>query len=95
MELCQLGGIPAHRVQNTRECLSDPQLAHRNHFIEVGHATQGTTWVENTRFGLSRTPAAVAYGGPTWGEHSWEILAEELGYDPERIADLAVAEVLA
>ena len=95
MELCQLGGVPAHRVQNTRECLSDPQLAHRSHFIEVGHPTQGTTWVENTRFGMSRSPADVTYGGPTWGEHTWEVLAEELGYEPDRIAELAIAEVLA
>ena len=95
MDLCQLAGIAAHRVQNSRECLSDPQLAHRDHFIEVGHPTQRTTWVENTRFHLSRTPAEVTYGGPTWGEHSWEILSEELGYDADRIAELAIAEVLA
>ncbi len=91
---CIAAGIPAHRVQNTYGCLADPQLEHRNHFIEVGHPTQGTTWIENTRFHLSRTPAVVSYGGPSWGEHNWEILTEELGYDPERIADLAVAEVL-
>ena len=50
--------------------------------------------MENTRFGLSRTPANVVYGGPVWGEHNWEILTEELGYDPDRIAELAIAEVL-
>ena len=94
MTACQSAGIPAHRVQNTDHCLDDPQLAHRNHFIEVGHGTQGTTTVENTRFGLSRTPANVVYGGPVWGEHNWEILTEELGYDPDRIAELAIAEVL-
>ncbi len=93
MHACVAAGIPAHQVQNTEECLADPQLAHRSHFIEVGHATQGTTWVENTRFHLSRTPAKVTYGGPGWGEHNWEILNETLGYDPDKIADLAVAEV--
>ena len=94
MATCQAAGIPSHRVQNTDHCLDDPQLAHRNHFIEVGHPTQGTTTIENTRFVMSRTPAVVTYGGPTWGEHNWEILTEELGYDPERIAELAIAEVL-
>ena len=94
MEACIAAGIPAHQVQNTHECLADPQLAHRNHFIEVGHPTQGTTWVENTRFHMSRTPAKVTYGGATWGEHNWEILGETLGYDPDRIAELAIAEVL-
>jgi crotonobetainyl-CoA:carnitine CoA-transferase CaiB-like acyl-CoA transferase len=94
MDACIAAGIPAHQVQNTNECFADPQLVHRNHFVEVEHATQGTTWVENTRMHFSRTPAVVTHGGPTWGEHNWEILTEELGYDPERIADLAVAEVL-
>ena len=94
MTTCQSAGIPAHRVQNTDHCLDDPQLAHRNHFIEVGHGTQGTTTVENSRFLMSRTPAVVTYGGPTWGEHNWEILTGELGYDPDQIAELAIAEVL-
>jgi crotonobetainyl-CoA:carnitine CoA-transferase CaiB-like acyl-CoA transferase len=94
MEQCVAAGIPAHQVQNSRHTLVDPQLEHRNHFIEVGHPTQGTTTIENSRFVMSRTPAVVTYGGPTWGEHNWEILTEELGYDADRIADLAIAEVL-
>ena len=94
MERCVAAGIPAHQVQNSRHVLVDPQLQHRNHFIEVGHPTQGTTTIENTRFIMSRTPAVVTYGGPTWGEHNWEILTEELGYEPDKIADLAIAEVL-
>ena len=94
MERCVAAGIPAHQVQNSRHALADPQLQHRNHFIEVGHPTQGTTTIENTRFIMSRTPAVVTYGGPTWGEHNWEILTEELGYEPDKIADLAIAEVL-
>lgn len=94
MEACVEAGVPAHQVQGTHEALVDPQLAHRQHFIEVGHPTQGTTWIENTRFHLSRTPAEVNYGGPTWGEHGWEILSDELGYDADRIAELAIAEVL-
>ena len=94
MMLCQNAQIPAHQIQNSTEALADPQLTHRNHFIEVSHEAQGTTWIENTRFRMSRTPAKVSHGGPTWGQHSWEILTEELGYDPEQIADLAVAGVL-
>ncbi|MGB5756572.1 MAG: CoA transferase [Acidimicrobiales bacterium] len=94
MAACIEAGIPAHQVQGSAETLADPQLAHRRHFIEVGHPTQGTTWIENTRFQLSRNPADVTYGGPSWGEHSWEILSEELGYDADQIAELAIAEVL-
>ncbi|MEZ5235062.1 MAG: hypothetical protein R2749_20525 [Acidimicrobiales bacterium] len=43
---------------------------------------------------LSRTPASVTRGGPVYGQDNFEVLTEILGYDTDRIADLAVAEVL-
>jgi crotonobetainyl-CoA:carnitine CoA-transferase CaiB-like acyl-CoA transferase len=43
---------------------------------------------------LSRTPSRVETRAPFLGEHTWEILAEILGYDGERIAELAAAELL-
>jgi crotonobetainyl-CoA:carnitine CoA-transferase CaiB-like acyl-CoA transferase len=95
-ETLQGAGVAAHQVQNTAECFADPQLAHRRHFREVSHATQrdGITWVEGTRFTLSRTPAQITRGGPTFGEHTFDVLTDILGYDGDRVADLAVAGVL-
>ncbi len=90
----QAAGIAAHVVQNSPEFTADPQIVHRKHLVEVSHAKQGTTTVENTRFVLSRTPAVVTAGGPTLGEHTFEVLTETLGYDGDRIAELAVAELL-
>ncbi|MDH3683882.1 MAG: CoA transferase, partial [Acidimicrobiia bacterium] len=87
-------GIPAHVVQNSEELVADPQMTHRSHFVEVRHAKQGTTVVEGTRIVMSRTPAAVTYGAPTFGEHTFEILTETLGYDTDRVAELAAAELL-
>jgi len=69
-------------------------LLHRNALVEVPHGKQGTTTVENTRFVMSRTPAQVDRGGPTLGEHTFEVLTETLAYDGDRIAELAVAELL-
>ena len=43
---------------------------------------------------MSRTPAVITHGGPTFGEHSFEILTDVLGYDTDRIAELAGAELL-
>ncbi len=94
MATLQANGIPAHRVQNTVECWHDPQLRHRNYWVQVDHGSLGTTWVEGTRFHLSRTPADVYRAGPTLGEHNWMILNEILGYDTDRIADLAATGVL-
>ena len=90
----QAAGVAAHIVQNSPEFTVDPQIIHREHLIEVPHAKQGTTTVENTRFVMSRTPAQVTYGGPTLGEHTFEVLTETLAYDSDRIAELAIAELL-
>ena len=86
--------MAAHVVQNSPEFAADPQVIHRGHFVEVEHAKQGTTVVEASRFRLSRTPATFSHGGPTFGEQTFEVLTELLGYDGDRIADLAAAELL-
>ena len=93
-ERLQAAGVAAHQVQNSHECVADAQLAHRGHFVAVAHAAQGSTVVEGSRFRLSRTPSSTTRGGPVFGEHSFEVLTDLLGYDPDRIAELAVAELL-
>ena len=81
-------GIAAHQVQNTVEAFADPQLRFRRHFQQVPHATMGQTWVEGSRYRFSRTPVSAGVP-PTLGEHNWEVLTEVLGYDDDRVADLA------
>ncbi|MDH5289708.1 MAG: CoA transferase, partial [Acidimicrobiia bacterium] len=90
----QAVAVPAHQVQNAPECTVDPQLEHLGHFVSVPHSVHGSHWVEGPRFRLSRTPGFVARGAPTLGEHAWEVLSGILGYDPDRIADLAAAGLL-
>ncbi len=93
-ELMQSAGIPAHRVQNSADLVEDPQLKHRRHFREVASATHGTVFVEGTRFQMSRSVDEITDSGPTYGQHTFEVLEGILGYDAEKIADLAVAGVL-
>ena len=50
--------------------------------------------MEGSRFVLSRTPARMRRAGPTFGEDAFEILSENLGYDADRIAELAAAGLL-
>ena len=73
---------------------ADPQLAHRDHFVEVPHEIHGTSIVEGSRFRLSRTPAKIERSGPTFGQHNFHVLESILGYDADRIAELAAAGVL-
>ncbi len=68
-------GVPAHQVQNSPECLADPQLAHRGHYVWVMHPLLGPVLVEGPRFVLSRTPGQVRGPGPVYGQHIEEVLA--------------------
>ncbi|MFN0028019.1 MAG: CoA transferase [Acidimicrobiales bacterium] len=91
---CQGVGVAAHQVQNADELAVDPQLHHLGHWRSVAHSHHGDTIVEGPRLRLSDTPIGPTRAAPMLGEHSFEVLADLLGYDPDRIADLAVAEVL-
>lgn len=90
----QAVGVPAHSVDGSARLLNDPQLAHRGHFVTLEHPVHGTTTVEGSRAHLSRTPARVERAAPTFGRDNFEVLTEILGYDAERVAELAAANVL-
>ena len=90
----QAAGVPAHAVQNSSDLVLDPQLVHRGHYVRVPHPALGETTVEASRFVLSRTPAPVERAGPTFGQDNFEVLTELLGYDADRVAELAAAGIL-
>lgn len=90
----QAHGIDAYPVNNSQGCCDDEQLTAREHHINVPQSHRGTMWTQNCRTRMSRTPPVVRRGGPCLGEDNFEVLTEFLGYDADRIADLAAAEVL-
>lgn len=94
MHRLQAHGINAHHVQNSGACLNDPQLVHRNHFQWMPHDFAGTGVVDGVPYTLSEARNGFEWAGPTYGEYTMEILMETLGYDGDRIAELAVAEAL-
>jgi benzylsuccinate CoA-transferase BbsF subunit len=81
-------GIAAHMVQNSPECIVDPQLKHREHFVRVPHLSTGEFVVEGTRFKLSRTPGRIEHANPEIGQHNAHVLTEILGYNTDRMADV-------
>jgi crotonobetainyl-CoA:carnitine CoA-transferase CaiB-like acyl-CoA transferase len=92
--ILQARGIPASVVQGMYDLASDPQLAHREHFVPLEHPIHGTVTVEGSRFKLSRTPARVDRAAPTLGRDNRDVLEAILGYGPERIAELEELGVL-
>jgi benzylsuccinate CoA-transferase BbsF subunit len=92
--LLQSRGVPAHAIQHSADCVADPQLKHRGHFIDAEHARWGTTFVEAPGFRLSRTPGRVHRAGPTLGEDNEHVLAKLLGYSNDRIAEIVLSGAL-
>lgn len=90
----QARGVPAHTVANTVDANADPQLHHREHFVRVKHPVAGDTFVENSRYRFSRTPAEVKRASPALGQDSQYVLEKLLGYSDDRISDLVANGVL-
>jgi crotonobetainyl-CoA:carnitine CoA-transferase CaiB-like acyl-CoA transferase len=90
----QRAAVPVHGVQNSAACYSDPQLVHRNHYLDVHHPVHEHCIVEGPRVVLSRTPGIVRRAGPAMGEHNDPVLRDLLGYDDDRITDLVIAGAL-
>jgi len=89
----QAAGVPAHAVQSSPELVRDPQLRHRGHFVELAHPS-GRTVVEATRFALSRSPVGPTGEAPSLGADTQWVLESVLGYDGDRMAELAIAGAL-
>ena len=87
-------GVPASGVYNSPELACDPQLAQRGHIVGLPHPTEGRTFVEASRFRLSRTPARVEGQAPCFGDSTMWVLESVLGYEDERIAELAISGAL-
>ena len=90
----QAAGVPASALQNAADLYNDAQLHARRLFVEVPHPTLEKTWVEDSRFKLSRTAAEVRRAAPTLGQHNQFVLETILGYGEERINELVIEGVL-
>jgi crotonobetainyl-CoA:carnitine CoA-transferase CaiB-like acyl-CoA transferase len=79
-------GVPSSPYRTVKEAMADPQLAHRQAFVEI-HDAGGTFRALNPPFGMSDTPAAASPRVALLGEHTEELLAE-IGYTASQIATL-------
>jgi crotonobetainyl-CoA:carnitine CoA-transferase CaiB-like acyl-CoA transferase len=90
----QAHGIAAHKVASAADCMNDPQFVHRNHFQWAPHPEARQVLVDGMPYTMSRSHSSFRWGGPTYGQHTMEVLEGILGYDIDRIADLAAAGAL-
>jgi crotonobetainyl-CoA:carnitine CoA-transferase CaiB-like acyl-CoA transferase len=87
-------GVPCGRINSVKEALDAPQTAARKMIETVDHPTIGPLKVIGTPFKFGGTPTSVRRAPPLLGQHTDEILRDELGYDPARIVALREAKVV-
>jgi crotonobetainyl-CoA:carnitine CoA-transferase CaiB-like acyl-CoA transferase len=87
-------GVPCGSVRDVREVLTDPHLEARRMVEAVEHATAGTLKVLGVPIKLSDTPGRVRAAPPTLGQHTMQVLREDLGVSDEQIDALRHARVI-
>ena len=87
--------MPAGAVQTAADVVdSDPQLAHRGHWLTLDHAEMGRAIYNAPPFRCSRTPVGLQGPAPLLGEHTREVLRELMGVDDDEFEQLEAAQVL-
>ena len=88
-------GIPAGPVRTVAQALADPHTRERQCVLDVAHAQAGRFETLASPLVLHDTPTALQRPPPLLGEHTRQILGDELGLPEEEIAALFAAGVVA
>ena len=81
-------GVPAAVVQRSSDLLRDPQYEHRGFYREHDHAVMGRNRYAGHQFRIRGYDGGPRTAAPTLGQHSFEVMSELLGIEPEKIAEL-------
>ena len=87
-------GVPCGPINSVGEALNDPHTLAREMVRSVRHPTAGELKMVGIPFRLNGTPAAIRRAPPLLGQHTEEVLGEELGMSAARIAQLRAEKVI-
>ena len=93
MDAAQAQGVPVAALNTTADLFADRQLRARGYFVELDHPETGPREYPGAQFKMSETPASIRRA-PLLGEHTLEVLTEQLGYTPEDVSILRQRNVV-
>ncbi|HEY7686702.1 MAG TPA: CaiB/BaiF CoA-transferase family protein [Gemmatimonadales bacterium] len=86
--------VPCAPINDLAQVFADPQVRHREMRVEVPHPSGATVPLVANPIRLSATPPRYDLPPPLLGQHTEEILREQLGYDAAQIAALKTRRVI-
>jgi crotonobetainyl-CoA:carnitine CoA-transferase CaiB-like acyl-CoA transferase len=81
-------------VQRAKDLLECPQLEARDFFWDVEHPATGTFRFPAQIDRLSKTPLALRRRSPLLGEHTSEVICDELGFSHDHLRALRLAGIV-
>jgi succinate--hydroxymethylglutarate CoA-transferase len=90
----QAAGVPCGRINTVAQAFAEPHTAARGMTETVDHATIGALNMVGIPFKFGDTPAAVKRAPPTLGQHTDEVLKQDLGMDDELIRSLRAQKII-
>jgi len=94
IERLRAAGVPCGPINSVAEALEDPHTVARGLVRKVSHPAAGELKLVGIPYALNGTPATIRRPPPTLGQHTDEVLREELGLSDERIAQLRAEKVI-
>jgi formyl-CoA transferase/CoA:oxalate CoA-transferase len=87
-------GVPCGAVRDVGQALADPQLLAREMVGVLPHAAAGQVNVLGMPTKLSDTPGSIRTAPPMLGEHTAQVLRDDLGLSGDQIRELAARGVI-
>ncbi|HEY8514566.1 MAG TPA: CoA transferase [Candidatus Binatia bacterium] len=82
------------QVNSVSDLPDDPQVRANGMIAAVQHPAHGMVEMLNLPIGLSETPPRIQGPAPEFGQHTEQVLVEELGWSWERVAALKERQVV-
>ncbi|WP_420443628.1 CoA transferase [Candidatus Poriferisodalis sp.] len=87
-------GIAAGMAQRSSDLLADPQYAHRGFHRWLEHPRMGTVPYSGHQYQIAGYDHGPRFAAPMLGQHTFDVLSEQLGLTDEQIAGIAAAGAL-
>jgi formyl-CoA transferase len=94
IEKLRAAGVPCGPINSVAEALNDPHTLARDMVRTVKHPKVGDLRMVGIPFRFSGTPEGIRRAPPLLGQHTEEVLIEELGLSAARIAELRAEKVI-